>query len=148
MSKQSIVKEAKVLEKDGGKKSYVVTFEDGVNGFYEIKECGELKQGDHVDYTVEEKTSKAGKKYNTITVTKTTGESKPTPPPQPSKPQSSPAPIRDDYWQKLKYETRVPIARLIMDAVIAGKIETSQDEFKSWYNALTAQVDASIDEIR
>jgi len=128
MSKQSIVKEAKVLEKDGGKKSYVVTFEDGVNGFYEIKECGELKQGDHVEYTVEEKTSKAGKKYNTITVTKTTGESKPTPPPQPSKPQSSPAPIRD--------------------AVIAGKIETSQDEFKSWYNALTAQVDASIDEIR
>ena len=147
MSKQSIVKEAKVLEKDGGKKSYVVTFEDGVNGFYEIKECGELKQGDHVDYTVEEKTSKAGKKYNTITVTKTTGESK-TPPPPPIGPQGNSTTGRVDEWKQLKYETRVPIAKLIMDAVIAGKIETSQDEFKSWYNALTAQVDASIDEIR
>jgi len=152
MSKQSIVKEAKVSDYQG-KKSYTATFEDGVTGYYDVKQCGELKQGDRVEYSTEEKTNKKGGKYNLLTVTKTTGESKPAPSNTTSvatltKPQSNLPEGKISDWQALKYETRVPIAKLIMDAVIAGKIETSQDEFKSWYNALTAQVDASIDEIR
>ena len=39
-----------------GKKSYTATFEDGVKGYYDAKTIGELKQGDHVEYTAEEKT--------------------------------------------------------------------------------------------
>src|SRR5512139_2934938 len=113
--KQSIVKEATMSEFNG-KKSYTATFEDGVKGYYDAKTVGELKQGDHVLYTAEEKTNKKGGKYNLLTVTKT--EAQPSAPviPVAKEPKAIP-PLASPSVSKLKYDILVPVAEIVMNGV-------------------------------
>jgi hypothetical protein len=130
---------------------FKVTFDDGRNGNMNEKESDKgLRVGDNVIVTEIPYTSKAGVTSTLYGVRLVQGATVPPPPPVSQPPKSatfiSDNALPTESTSKMKYETRVPLMRLVIEAMIAGKIE--QKEVKEWYTELVSMMDGSIDEIR
>jgi len=123
--------------------SLSVEFENGDKGYFKLLKGVEdpFVVGVKVTYEIEKV---EGRNYSVVTL--------PTATPKPQESPKANIPVKpkstNDRLVEMKYETRVPLAKIIMDAIIAGKIETSQEEFRSWFSAITAEIDASLDELR
>lgn len=72
------------------KTSYIATLEDGVNGYFNVKDPNEFKEGDDIEYTKEVKKSSSGKDYNLLTFKKV----------QPSAAQTTPTPAKEGMEKK------------------------------------------------
>ena len=130
---------------------HTVTLENGTSGYLDDKGSDkDIREGEIVEYTSETKQNKKGGTYTLLTLKRlVTTATVTTPPPAPGAPTPAPVPAAlSSNMDKLKYDCLVPVARIIMDGVIGGKIENNIKEFREWYNALTDDIFASIDELK
>lgn len=129
-----------------GKKSYSALLENGIAGYYDIKQAGELKDGDDVDYTAEERTNKKGGKYNLLTLTKVVVPEVPVAPGAKIERPVIDKMVASKSLTELKFNARMECLKLAVSAYIAGKIDFEQvkEHFVQW----TSMADASIDELK
>ena len=130
---------------------HTVTLENGTSGYLDDKGSDkDIREGEIVEYTSETKQNKKGGTYTLLTLKRlVTAGTVTTPPPAPGVPIPAPVPASlSTDLDRLKYDCLVPVARIIMDGVISGKIENNPKEFKEWFNALTDDIYASIDELK
>ena len=134
-----------------GKMKYTVTLADGTVGYLQDKSDDGLKEGDAVTATIEEYTSKAGKKSNLITLTrraatqdtpqqsKNVGE-------QLSEKFADPAYFKQPKsYDEMKCDLRVTILQSLGVIVAAGKIEPKV--ITTYFNDIYPALDLSIDDL-
>jgi hypothetical protein len=132
---------------------HIITLENGTSGYLDDKGSDkDIKEGEIVEYEGVQKQNKKGGTYTLLTLKRlvttannTTGTVTAPPAPQPV---SFVPPVQHGNLDALKVETLVPIARIIMDGIIAGKIESNTKDFREWYNVLTDDIFSSIDELK
>ena len=132
---------------------HTITLENGTNGYLDDKRSDkDIREGEIVEYLIVVKNNKRGEPYNLLTLKRlvttasnTTGTVTAPPAPQPA---AFVPPAQFGDLNQLKYAALVPVARIIMDGIIAGKIENNVAEFREWYNALTDDIFSSIDELK
>jgi len=125
-----------------GKMKYTVTLADGTVGYLQDKSDEGLKEGDAVTATIEEYTSKAGKKSNLITLTRgvaTQGTS------QQSSASIPSATLTPTGLSGLKFEGRMKCIQLAHDAYLAGKLD--DNEAKNHCREWVVLADALIDDL-
>jgi len=124
-----------------GKMKYTVTLADGTVGYLQDKSDDGLKEGDAVTATIEEYTSKAGKKSNLITLIRRTQDV--------GKQQSSAsipsATLTPTGMSGLKYDARLKCIQLAHDAFLAGKLDDA--EAKNHCREWVVLADALIDDL-
>ena len=124
-----------------GKMKYTVTLADGTAGYLQDKSDDGLKEGDAVTATIEEYTSKAGKKSNLITLIRRTQDV--------GKQQSSAsipsATLTPTGMSGLKYDARLKCIQLAHDAFLAGKLDDA--EAKNHCREWVVLADALIDDL-
>lgn len=143
-------KVTKVEEKtyQGKVTGHSIELSDGVKGYLDDKGSDkDIKEGETVDYLVSVKQNKKGENYNLLTL-KRAGTAQTPALPKGDTPHATVPPELQGGLNALKIEMLVPIARIVMDGVISGKIESSLKEYREWYNGIVDDVFASIDEIK
>lgn len=146
MSKIKII-EPKTFQ--GRVTGHLIELDNGTKGYLDDKGSDKVNVGDEVECIITTKNNQKGEPYKLLTLKKSLVRAQPPSPIQTwTTPTDKPVNLGVDSWQKMKYDTRIPIAKIIMDAMIAGKLETSMEEFSTWFNAITAELDASINEIQ
>jgi len=130
---------------------HIITLENGTGGYLDDKNSdNDIREGEIVEYSSEVKQNKKGGTYNLLTlkrlVTTATAVGQ-VPPPAPPAPAPVPASLSKEL-DRLKYDCLVPVAKIIMDGIIGGKIEPNASEFKEWFKVITDDIFASIDELK
>ena len=134
-----------------GKMKYTVTLADGTVGYLQDKSDEGLKEGDAVIATIEEYTSKAGKKSNLITLTRGVATQGTPQPPKNigellSEKFTDPSYFKQPKsYDEMKCDLRVAIIQSLGVIVAAGKIEPK--EITTYFNDIYPALDLSIDDL-
>ncbi len=132
---------------------HTIILENGTSGYLDDKGSDKnIKEGEIVEYLSVAKQNKNGGTYNLLTLKRlvttannTTGTVTAPPAPQPA---AFVPPAQHGDLNQLKYASLVPVAKIVMDGIIAGKIENTVANFREWFNALTDDIYASIEELK
>jgi hypothetical protein len=114
---------------------YKITLADGVQGYLDDKGSDKgLSVGSQVDYLIAVKKNKSGGDYNLLTL-KTSGSQTFAPsggqtpsfaPIQPPVPSKAPIVSAEDQILKLKSETSLRLAEVVLEALFSGKTDSGQ----------------------